>query len=324
MLNIVIPDDYQGTVQGLACFQILQEHSVRVYQDTVRDTASLAARFQSADALVLIRERTTITADLLHQLPRLRLISQTGRGAAHIDLESCTRQGVAVAVGVGSPYAPAELTWALILSALRHIPQEVTQLRAGRWQTTLGTGLQGRTLGIFGYGKIGTLVAQVGRAFGMKVLIWGREGSRKRASADGFEIAHDQLDLFRRADVLSLHLRLNGETEGIVTADHLALMKTDSLLVNTSRAQLIAPAALLTALQRGRPGFAAVDVFEQEPTLNDPLIHMPNVLCTPHLGYVEKDSYELYFEAAFRNLLAFFEGSPQSLLNPEVLQHPRK
>lgn len=324
MLKIVIPDDYQGAVQDLACFQMLQGHSVRVYQDTVQDAASLAARFQSADALVLIRERTAISADLLRQLPRLRLISQTGRGAAHIDLEACTRQGVAVAVGVGSPYAPAELTWALILSALRHIPQEVVQLRAGRWQTTIGTGLQGRTLGIFGYGKIGTLVAQVGRAFGMKVLIWGREGSRKRASADGFEIAADQSDLFRRADVLSLHLRLTEETEGIVTADHLALMKPNSLLVNTSRAPLIGPGALVAGLQKGHPGHAAVDVFEHEPALNDPLIHMPNVLCTPHLGYVEKDSYELYFEAAFRNLLAFFEGSPQSLLNPEALQHRQK
>lgn len=324
MLNIVIPDDYQGAVRRLACFQILQGHSVRVYQDSVQDVDRLAERFQGADALVLIRERTAITAELLRRLPQLRLISQTGRGAAHIHLESCTRQGVAVAVGVGSPHAPAELTWALILSALRHIPQENAQLRAGRWQTTIGTGLQGRTLGIFGYGKIGTLVAQVGRAFGMKVLIWGREGSRQRALADGFEIADGQPDLFVRADVLSLHLRLIGETEGIVTADHLALMKPDSLLVNTSRAQLIAPGALVTALQRGRPGFAAVDVFEQEPALNDPLIPMPNVLCTPHLGYVEKDSYELYFEAAFRNLVAFFEGRPQSLLNPEALQHPRK
>lgn len=298
-MHVVIPDDYQDAVRHLDCFAKLAGHTVTIYNDTVKDVDSLAERFRDADALVLIRERTSITGELLERLPRLKLISQTGRGTAHIDTEACKRRGVAVAVGTGSPIAPAELTWALILAAMRHLPEEAARLRSGQWQGTLGLALRGRTLGVYGYGKIGTLVAGYGRAFGMRVLAWGREGSLSRATADGFAVAAGKEELFAEAGVLSLHLRLIGETRGIVTADDLARMKRTSLLVNTSRAELIVPGALEAALREGRPGFAAVDVYEDEPAINHPLLALENVLATPHLGYVEKDSYELYFGQAF-------------------------
>jgi len=319
-LKIVIPDDYQDAVRHLDCFQKLQGHDVKIYHDTVTDIETLAERFQDAEALVLIRERTPITERLLARLPRLRLISQTGRGAAHIDLAACTHHGIAVTAGGGSPYATAELTWGLILAAMRRLPQEINALKAGKWQTTLGIGLHGRTLGIFGYGNIGSLVVSYGRAFGMRVLIWGREGSLSRAQRDGFETATSKEALFQEADVLSLHLKLTEGTRGIVTATDLALMKPTALLVNTSRAGLIEHGALLRALQAGRPGFAAVDVYEKEPAPHDPLLSLPNALCTPHLGYVEKDSYELLFGAAFDQVQAFVEGKPLNLLNPDVQQ----
>lgn len=295
-MRVVIPDDYQDAVRGLDCFAKLAGHDVVIYNDTVTDIDPLAERFRDADALVLIRERTQITDALLERLPRLRLISQTGRGTAHIDTGACERRGIKVTVGTGSPYAPAELTWALVLAAMRRIPQEAAALRAGRWQTTLGTTVRGRTLGIWGYGKIGALVAGYGRAFGMNVVAWGREGSRSRAEADGVAVAENIVEI---ADVLSLHLKLTKETRGIVTAAHLARMKPGALLVNTARAELIEPGALEAALRAGRPGFAAVDVYESEPALSHPLLSLPNALCTPHLGYVEKDSYELYFGQAF-------------------------
>jgi D-3-phosphoglycerate dehydrogenase len=321
-MNIVIPDDYQDAVRTLECFPKLQGHKVTIYHDTVKDVDILTERFREADALVLIRERTAITAPLLDRLPRLRLISQTGRGIPHIDLDACTRHGVAVAVGGGAPYAPAELTWALVLAVVRRLPQEVAALKAGRWQTTLGQGLHGRTLGIFGYGKIGSLVAGYGRAFGMHVLVWGRAGSLERATAAGFATAASQEALFQQADVLSLHLKLTGETRGIVRATDLAQMKTTALLVNTSRAELIAPGVLAAALRAGRPGFAAVDVYESEPTLDDPLLSLDNAICTPHLGYVERDSYELYFSAAFDGVLAFAAGSPINIVNSQVVSRP--
>ncbi len=304
-MNIVIPDDYQDAVRKLSCFSKIADHDVTIYNDTVKDVDALAERFREADALVLIRERTRITDDLLAKLPQLKLISQTGKGAAHIDLDACERRGIAVAVGTGSPVAPAELTWALVLAASRRIPQEVARLRGGEWQSTVGTALRGRTLGIWGYGKIGSLVAGYGRAFAMNVLVWGREASHARAQADGFAVATSAADLFERADVLSLHLRMTNETKGIVTAALLASMKRDALLVNTSRAELIAPGALEAALRAGRPGFAAVDVYEEEPVLgaSHPLLSLDNALCTPHLGYVERDSYELYFGEAFDNVL---------------------
>jgi len=319
-MHIVIPDDYQDCVRELACFQRLKGHQVTVYNDTVRDLDTLVERFSDAEALVLIRERTPITEALLERLPKLRLISQTGKGIAHVDLDACTRRGVAVATGIGAPYAAAELTWGLVLAAMRHIPDQVAAMRAGRWQTRLGTGLRGRPLGVFGYGKIGALVAGYGRAFGMNVLAWGREGSLERAAAAGIDTAESQEDLFARADVLCLHLGLNPGTRGIVRAEHLALMKPTALLVNTARAELIEADALVNALRAGRPGMAAVDVYEDEPVRDHPLLHLDNALCTPHLGYVERDGYELYFGAAFDNVLAFAEGSPRNLSNPEVMQ----
>jgi D-3-phosphoglycerate dehydrogenase len=318
-MQIVIPDDYQDAVRTLDCFTKLQGHTVVIYHDTVKDVDALAERFAAADALVLIRERTAISAALLERLPQLQLISQTGRGVPHIDVAACTRHGVAVAAGGGDRHAPAELTWALILAAMRHLPQEMAALKAGRWQTSLGLGLHGRVLSIFGFGRIGSLVAEYGRAFGMQVLIWGREGSCTRAQAAGFAVAATQDALFTQADVLSLHLKLTPETEGIVTSADLTRMKPTALLVNTSRAGLIASGALEQALRAGRPGWAAVDVYDDEPALNDPLLVLDNALCTPHLGYVEKDSYERYFDRAFDQVLAFAAGKPINLINPEVL-----
>ncbi|MFC2992417.1 D-2-hydroxyacid dehydrogenase family protein [Halomonas tibetensis] len=309
-MRIVIPDDYQNCVRHLDTFAQLEGHDVTVFNDTVTDLDTLVERFQDAEALVLIRERTPITAELLERLPNLRAISQTGGGAAHVNMDACRERGVTVMAGTGSPHAAAELTWALVMAAMRHIPEEVANLRAGRWQRTLGTGLKGRTLGIFGYGKIGQLMARYGQAFEMNLLVWGREGTRSRAAEAGLEVAGSQAEFFERSDVLSLHLRLNEGTQGIVTADDLARMKPSALLVNTSRAPLIAPGALEAALRAGRPGMAAADVFESEPVVQHPLLELSNFLGTPHLGYVEKDSYELYFGDAFANLLAFAAGEP--------------
>jgi D-3-phosphoglycerate dehydrogenase len=292
-MHVVIPDDYQDAVRSLRCFEKLSAHQVTIFNDTVSDVDALAERFRDADALVLIRERTSIDAALLEKLPRLKLIAQTGRGTAHIDVEECARRGIQVATGTGSPHAPAELTWALILAAMRRIPQEAASARAGRWQSGLGVTVRGRTLGVWGLGKIGTLVAGFGRAFGMNVL-------------DSHANTRDEL--LEQSDVLTLHLRLTPETSGIVRAADLARMKPTALLVNTARAELIEPGALVAALHNGRPGFAAVDVFEQEPTADDPLLSMDNVVCTPHLGYVERDSYELYFGQAFDAVNAFASG----------------
>lgn len=304
-MRIVIPDDYHDAVRSLDSFAKLAGHDVTIYTDTVKDVDALAERFADADALVLIRERTAITDELLAKLPKLKLIAQTGKGTAHIDMDACTRRGVEVAAGTGSPYAPAELTWALVLAAMRRICSEAASLRAGSWQQSLGTTVRGRTLGIFGYGKIGSLVAGYGQAFGMDVLAWGRETSLTRAANAGFRTASSKEELFETSDVLSLHLRLTKETRGIVTAPDLARMKPASLLVNTSRAELIESNALVDALRNGRPGFAAVDVYEEEPiaNANHPLLALDNALCTPHLGYVERDSYELYLGQAFNAIV---------------------
>ena len=304
-MHIVIPDDYQDCVRNLDCFQALSGHQVTVYNDTVSDLETLVQRFADADALVLIRERTPITAELVARLPKLKVISQTGGGVAHIDVAACEQRGIAVVAGSPSPYAAAELTWALVLAAMRHIPEEVANLKAGRWQQTLGVGLRGRTLGVWGYGRIGRLVAQYAQAFEMNVLVWGREGSLERAADAGLNVASSCSELLSNSDVLSLHLKLCPETRGIVGPADLAQMKPTALLVNTSRAELIAPGALVAALQQGRPGRAAVDVYEQEPVVDHPLLHCPNALCTPHLGYVERDSYELYLGTAFSNLRSF-------------------
>jgi D-3-phosphoglycerate dehydrogenase len=324
-MKIAIPDDYQDAVRTLNCFQKLDGQQVIISREHIRDPEVLAARLQGVEVLVLIRERTPINEALLALLPDLRLIVQTGKRAPHIDLAACTRHGVAVVYATppapGRSYATAELTWGLILAAMRFIPQEVTSMKAGHWQSTLGRTLHGRTLGIFGYGNIGSLVAAYGQAFGMRVLIWGREGSRSRAQADGIEVAASQDALFRDVDVLSLHLALGEETRGIVSAGDLAKMKSSALFVNTSRAALIEPGALEEALRAGRPGYAAVDVYESEPVVDHPLLHMDNVVCTPHLGYVEKDSYESLFGAAFDQLLAFAAGNRVNVANPEALKH---
>lgn len=311
-MRVVIPDDYQDAVRGLTSFSKLAGHDVTIFNDTVKDIDALAQRFKDADALILIRERTAISVALLAKLPRLKLISQTGKGTAHIDVAACNRRGVVVSAGTGSPYAPAELTWALVLAGMRNIVQEASRLRAGRWQSTMGRSLRGRTLGVWGYGRIGTLVASYGRAFAMNVLVWGREGSQSRARADGYAVAADKDMLIEQSDVLSLHLKLTKETRGIMTASDLARMKPEALLVNTSRAELIERGALEAALRKGRPAFAAVDVFEEEPILgaNHPLLAMDNVVCTPHLGYVERVSYDLYFDQAFDQVVAFDKGEP--------------
>lgn len=324
-MRILIADDYQDAVRHLACFRKLQGHSVQVLTAPARDTATLLQHAADAEALVLIRERTRIDAALLAQLPKLRLISQTGKIGAHLDLAACTARGVAVAEGIGSPVAPAELTWALVMAASRRLPAYRDALLDGRWQATgdasLGRNLHGLTLGIWSYGKIGRRVAAFGRAFGMRVLVWGGEDSCAQARADGFEVAASRAALFADSDVLSLHRRLVAATRHQIVLDDLLRMKPDALLVNTSRAELIAPGALLAALDAGRPAQAAVDVFEHEPVLDPqhPLLRHPRVLATPHLGYVEQASYALYFEAAFDNLLAFAAGTPQHLANPEVL-----
>ena len=320
-LRIAIPDDYQDCVRSLNCFSRLAGHEVSVFQDTLTDAHALAHRLRGFDALVLTRERTAITAGLLDQLPALKLISQTGRLAGHVDLAACTERGVLVADGRGSGAATAELTWALVLASRRHLVAEANRLRAGQWQGHLGQQLQGQRLGVWSYGRIGRQVAAFGRAFGMPVWVWGRDASTTAARADGFEVAPSRAAFFGGSDVVSLHVRLNAQTHGLITAADLALMRPDALLVNTSRAELVAEGALAAALYRGRPGFAAVDVYEQEPVLgaDHPLLALPNALCTPHIGYVERDNFENYFGQAFDNINAFAAGAPQNLVNPEAV-----
>ncbi|MFB4370299.1 MULTISPECIES: D-2-hydroxyacid dehydrogenase family protein [unclassified Pseudomonas] len=319
-MHIVIPDDYQNVIRTLDCFTTLADHRVSLYHDAVDDVQVLAKRFADADALVLTRERTRIDEALLARLQNLKLISQTGKVSNHLDVEACTRHGVAVMEGRGSPIAPAELTWALIMNARRQLFPAMQAMYAGQWQVNMGQRLAGQTLGIWGYGKIGQRLARYAQAFEMPVLVWGSEASRQAAVADGHQAALSREAFFASADVISLHLRLAAATRHLVTAADLALMKPSALLVNTSRAELIAPGALLEALNNGRPGFAALDVFEQEP-LNDPdhpLLRHPGVLCTPHLGYVEREGYELYFGDAFANVRAFFAGEDCVLANPQV------
>ena len=332
-MNIVILDDYQDAVRKLACAAKLDAYPAKVYTNTVTGIGQLSVRLRDADVIVLVRERTHITRQLVEKLPRLKLIAQTGRVGGHIDVPACTERGIAVAEGVGSPVAPAELTWALVMAATRRLPQYISMLKHGGWQQSglknasmppnfgLGTVLRGKTLGIWGYGKIGSLVAGYGRAFGMNVLVWGRDPSLERAAADGHTPAQSRDELFASSDVLSVHLRLNAETIGIVRLEDLSRMKPTALLVNTSRAELIETDALIAALNRGRPGMAAVDVFESEPILQGhALLRLENCICTPHIGYVEQESYELYFGAAFDNVVNFIKGTPTNILNPGALQ----
>ncbi len=321
-MRIVIPDDYQNAIRSLDCFALLAGHEVTLHHDVQPASLDeLVARFIDADALVLTRERTRIDAALLARLPRLRLISQTGKVSAHLDLAACTAHGVVVTEGRGSPVAPAELAWSLILAARRQLVPAIDAFRQGRWQVNLGQAVAGQILGIWGYGKIGQRLARYARAFDMPVLVWGSAASREAAEADGHRVAPSREAFFAEADILSLNLRLSDSTRHGVTLEDLGRMKPDALLVNVSRAELIAPGALLQALDAGRPGFAAVDVYEQEPLLDPrhPLLTHPRVLATPHLGYVEKQGYELYFGDAFDNVVAFFNGAPKNVANPAAL-----
>lgn len=325
-MKVAILDDYHDTLRTLQCYGKLAGHDVKVWTDHVQDTDALAARLEDAEALILIRERTRIRAPLLERLAKLRLISQRSV-YPHIDIEACTRLGVVVSSNMhpGTPsYSTAEMTWALILAAVRDIPQQAAALKAGRWQIGVGTTLRGKTLGVYGYGRIGAVVAGYGRAFGMQVQVWAREATRAKARADGYAVAPSKEAFFAECDVITLHMRLVEATRGIVTAADLARMKTTALLVNTSRAPLIEPGALVSALKAGRPGRAAVDVYEQEPVTDGrhPLLAMDNVVCTPHLGYVTREEYELQFADIFDQVVAFDAGSPINVVNPEVLRKP--
>ena len=323
-MKISILDDYHDTVRTLPCFRKLNGHEVEIWNDHLQDIDALAARLRDTEALVLIRERTEIRAPLIERLDKLRLISQRSV-YPHIDVDACTRRGIVVSSSQhpGTPsFAAAELTWALVLAAMRQIPQQMAALKAGKWQIGVGRGLRGKTLGIYGYGRIGSTVASYGRAFGMKVLVWAREHSLERARADGWSAARDKETFFSACDVLSLHMRLVDATRGIVTAADLARMKPTALLVNTSRAPLIEPGALLAALKAGRPGMAAVDVYEKEPVLDPdyPLFALDNVVCTPHIGYVSHDEYEIQFSDIFDQILAYATGAPTNVVNPGALK----
>jgi D-3-phosphoglycerate dehydrogenase len=332
-MNIIILDDYQDAVRKLKCASKLEALNAKVFTNTVKGIGQLSVRLRDAEVLVLIRERTAFPRQLLEKLPKLKLIAQTGRVGPHIDVEACTKLGIAVAEGVGDPVAPAELTWALIMAAMRRLPQYIGNLKHGAWQQSglkalamppnfgLGVRLAGRTLGLWGYGRIGQRVASYGKAFGMQVQVWGREASRAQALADGHAAAASREAFFESSDIVSLHLRLVPETRALVTYEDLSRMKSTALFVNTSRAELVAEGALVSALNKSHPGMAAVDVYETEPILQGhPLLRLENAVCTPHIGYVEQDSYELYFGAAFDNVVAFIHQQPTNIVNPEALK----
>lgn len=323
-MKVTILDDYFDTLRTLPCFSKLERHDVTVWNDHVQDVDALAERLAETEALVLIRERTKIRTPLLERLPKLKLISQRSV-FPHIDVETCTRLGIVVSSSQhpGTPsFAAAELTWGLVLAAMRQIPQQMESLKSGHWQIGVGNTVRDKTLGIFGYGRIGEAVAGYGKAFGMNVVIWASEGSRERARSDGWTTAESKAAFFEQCDVLSLHLRLYDSTRGIVTAEDLARMKPTSLLVNTSRAGLIEPGALVGALEAGRPSSAAVDVFDTEPLrdLDDPLLAFPNVVATPHIGYVTQEEYELQFSDIFDQINAYVAGAPINVVNPDVLE----
>jgi len=319
---IAIPDDYHGVVSKLGCLAKLSGHDVRIFRDVGPDTDKLLANLREAEIIVPVRERTRFTREIIEKLPRLKLFSQTGRSTRHIDVPACTERGIVIVAGTNaSPYTVSEHTWALILSSLRRIPQDSAMMKRGELRQSFGTTLHGRTLGVLGLGKIGKLVAATGTSFGMRVLAWGQEGTRAVAKAARYETASSQRELFERSDVLCLMARLDKSTRGIVTAEDLSRMKPTALLVNSARAELIAPGALAEALKKGRPGMAATDVFENEPVLNGdhPLLKLDNALCTPHTAWLEQDTYELYFGEAFDNIVAFVAGKPINIVNPEVL-----
>jgi D-3-phosphoglycerate dehydrogenase len=322
-MKISILDDYHDTLRTLRCFKKLAGQDVTIWNDHVQDVDALAERLKDAEALVLIRERTKIRAPLLDRLPRLRLISQRSV-FPHIDVDACTRLGVVVSSSqhADTPsHAAAELTWGLVLAAMRQIPQQMAALQAGRWQIGVGHSVRGKTLGIYGYGRIGAVVAAYGKAFGMNVLVWARPATMERALADGWAVAPSKQAFFEECDIISLHMRLVDATRHIVTAGDLARMKPSALIVNTSRAPLIEPGALVAALKAGRPGMAAVDVYEEEPVRDTghPLLTMPNVVCTPHLGYVSHEEYEVQFADIFDQITAYCAGTPINVVNPQVL-----
>ena len=327
-MNITVLDDYQNAVRNLDAYQLVASHNVTIWNDHTKDHDVLAERLKDTEALVLIRERTPIRAPLIARLPKLKIISQRSV-YPHIDVPALTERGIVLCSDMhpGKPsYSTSELTWGLVLAAMRKIPQEVAALKAGRWQSTMGLGLRGKTLGIYGYGRIGAVVAGYGKAFGMQVLVWGREGTIERAKADGYSAARNKEAFFEECDVISLHMRLVDATRGIVTAADLARMKPAALIVNTSRAPLIESGALEAALRLGRPGMAAVDVFESEPVLGaaHPLLALDNAVCTPHIGYVEKSGYEGQFTSSFGQIIAYLEGKPINVVNPQALRNTRK
>ena len=322
-MKIAVIDDYQDAFRKLECYGRLKGHDVIVFNDTEKDPAKLADRLKDADVVLLTQQRSRFPRAVIERLPKLKLVSQTGRNVGHVDVAACTERGILVAgAGGGNPNPTAELTWGLIISALRSIPFEVERLKEGHWQSTVGDGLKGKTLGVYAFGRIGSVVARVGKAFEMRVVCFGREASTARARDAGFEVAASREEFFSSADVVTLHLPLNAETRGIVKRADLARMKPAALIVNTSRAQIIEEGALVEALKTGRPGRAAVDVYEDEPVLgaSHPLIKMPNVVCTPHLGYVEKSTYESYYGAAVDSIVAFASGKPANILNPDALK----
>ncbi|MCL1670389.1 D-2-hydroxyacid dehydrogenase family protein [Elizabethkingia ursingii] len=322
-MKITILDDYQFVIEKLKCFEILKNQNVQILHHTEKDVEKLAATISDTAVLVLTRERTAITDELLNKLPNLKLISQTGKISNHLDLAACTKHAVAVAEGVGSPIAPAELTWALLMNTVRKIPQAIEGMKNSKWQINIGSTINGKTIGIWGYGKIGQRIAQYAKAFGADVLVWGSDNSRQKAVEDGFKQAHSKEEFFKTADVITLHLRLTNETFGIVKEEDLSLMKDNSVLINTARAELIEKGSLEKVLASGQNISLGVDVYEEEPIYdkNFELLKYDNVVCTPHLGYVEQNGYELYFSKAFENVINFINGKPTNIANPEVINN---
>jgi len=320
-MKITILDDYQNVIEKLKCFDILKGQNVQILHKTEKDPNKLSELLKDTEILVLTRERTEITDELLAKLPNLKLISQTGKISNHINLDTCTKYRVAVAEGVGSPIAPAELTWALLMNTVRQIPQAIEGMKNGKWQINIGTTINGKTIGIWGYGKIGQKIAQYAKVFGANVLVWGSENSRNKAVEDGFLKAESKEYFFKNADIITLHLRLNQQTFGIVKEVDLLNMKNKSVLINTARAELIEKGALENILKNGKDIFIGVDVYEEEPIYdtNFELLKYDNVVCTPHLGYVEQNGYELYFGKAFENVINFINGNPTNIANPEII-----
>lgn len=321
-MNIAVADDYQNLFHHAPNYAALTAHRVTSFVEPAKDLPTLTARLKDADIVVLTQQRTRFPRALIETLPRLTFISQTGRNVGHVDMSACSERGIVVsAIGGGYPFSTVELTWGLIIAALRHLPLEAARLKSGQWNSTIGTSLHGLTLGIYAYGRIGKLVADVGRAFGMKILCWGREASTARARADGHAVAASRAAFFADSDVVSLHLPLRGETRGIITAADFALMKPTALLCNTSRAGIIESGALVAALKQGRPGLGAVDVFDDEPVLgaDDPIVHLTNALCTPHLGYVTRETLLHHYEDAIEQIVAFCAGKPINVQNAEAV-----